>query len=258
MSIIYKVTNCINNKIYIGKSKTNDPNYFGSGLKILFAMKKYGKNNFKKEILEECPEQDLNTREQFWIAKYNSTNDKVGYNISKGGDGGSHYWDTLTDEQRVIHNKKISEGKKGVPRKPQTEETKRKIAENQPTSPEWYKSRAEKKMKVFTCVNHLTKEVFEVSNLRQFCIEYHLSYANMTYNARTKKNFTETSWSCRPGPVPEGDVIGSIEEEIQKAQVKIKCITGKYNKSGCNNPMFNRKHSSESKEKMRNKKLNIK
>ena len=37
---IYKITNLINNKIYIGKDTTSDPNYFGSGLLIRRAIKK--------------------------------------------------------------------------------------------------------------------------------------------------------------------------------------------------------------------------
>ena len=45
---IYKITNLINNKIYIGKDTTSDPNYFGSGLLINRAFKKYGKENFTK------------------------------------------------------------------------------------------------------------------------------------------------------------------------------------------------------------------
>ena len=52
--IIYKTTNLINNKIYIGQDSRNNPYYYGSGTIITLAIKKYGKNNFKKEILETC------------------------------------------------------------------------------------------------------------------------------------------------------------------------------------------------------------
>jgi group I intron endonuclease len=87
--IIYKTTNLINGKIYIGKDEKNTPNYIGSGLLITRSIKKYGKENFKKEILETCLNKDeLKAREQYWIKEYNSTDILVGYNITKGGDGG--------------------------------------------------------------------------------------------------------------------------------------------------------------------------
>ena len=50
---IYKITNLVNNKIYIGKDTTSDPNYFGSGLIISRSLKKYGMENFIKEIIDE-------------------------------------------------------------------------------------------------------------------------------------------------------------------------------------------------------------
>ena len=51
---IYKITNKLNNKEYIGVHSTLDldDGYMGSGTAILYAIKKHGKNNFKKEILE--------------------------------------------------------------------------------------------------------------------------------------------------------------------------------------------------------------
>ena len=58
---IYKITNNINKKIYIGahKSKSLSDRYFGSGKAIKQAMKKYGKDNFAKEILFSFAEETL-------------------------------------------------------------------------------------------------------------------------------------------------------------------------------------------------------
>ena len=89
---IYKITNTINNKIYIGlstKSVEKSTNYLGSGEMQRRAIKKHGKENFIKEILEDgisCM-QILSEREIYWINKYNSTDHSIGYNITKGGEG---------------------------------------------------------------------------------------------------------------------------------------------------------------------------
>lgn len=90
---VYKIINLINNKIYIGisrKNSINSINYFGSGKAIKLAIKKYGKENFKKEIIEEDTNfkySDLQRLEKYYIKKLNSKEKKIGYNISDGGDG---------------------------------------------------------------------------------------------------------------------------------------------------------------------------
>lgn len=108
---IYKITNLINGKIYIGKDTVSDKNYYGSGLLIKRAINKHGIENFKKEILEECNNNDeLCIREKYWIEKYNSTNSQIGYNISKGGDGG----DTISNNpNKEVIRLKISNVRKG-------------------------------------------------------------------------------------------------------------------------------------------------
>lgn len=108
---IYKITNLINDKIYIGKDTTSDKNYYGSGVLIKRAIKKYGIENFKKEILEECvSNNELCLKEKYWIDHFNSNNLKIGYNISKGGDGG----DTLSNNPNIeIIKSRISNVRKG-------------------------------------------------------------------------------------------------------------------------------------------------
>ena len=107
--VIYKIRNKINNKIYIGKSIENNPNYFGSGISITMAIKKHGKNNFEKDILEKCENlEELNEKEKFWIKEYNSTNRKTGYNIAEGGNGGNTR-KGYSDSKLVEYQKKISD-----------------------------------------------------------------------------------------------------------------------------------------------------
>jgi group I intron endonuclease len=88
MAHIYKTTNTVNGKIYIGKEKHNDNNYIGSGRILNNAVKKYGKEVFVKEILEDCSLDIIDVRECYWIEHYDSTNWDIGYNITKGGTGG--------------------------------------------------------------------------------------------------------------------------------------------------------------------------
>jgi group I intron endonuclease len=107
--IIYKTTNLINGRIYVGKDKHNNPKYLGSGNILHQAIKKYGKENFQKEILEYCnTEEELCEKEKYWIDKLNSLYINGGYNLTKGGEGG----DTFTnkpEELKSATRNKISE-----------------------------------------------------------------------------------------------------------------------------------------------------
>lgn len=106
MGVIYKITNKINNKIYIGKTIVSEPvrwqqhiwhaynNPENDCIKLCNAIKKYGKENFQRDIIEECSDDKLlKEREIYWIKYFNSTNDNIGYNISNGGDGYYKYSD---------------------------------------------------------------------------------------------------------------------------------------------------------------------
>ncbi len=91
---IYKITNTINSKSYIGQTIQNVKERFYqhcatkcskavSNMAIHRAIKKYGKSNFTVEVIEEIDSANLNDRERYWIKYYNSYNN--GYNSTKGG-----------------------------------------------------------------------------------------------------------------------------------------------------------------------------
>ena len=87
---IYKTTNLITGKFYIGKRQksTFDKYYYGSGKYISASIAKYGKENFTREILEWCETVDeLNEKERYWIKFLDARNLEIGYNIAEGGDG---------------------------------------------------------------------------------------------------------------------------------------------------------------------------
>ena len=120
---IYKITNLLNNKIYIGqvynksikdrfirhcKSAKPDAKCY-----LARAIYKYGKENFSVEQVEECYSvNELNMREKYWIKYYNSTDKDLGYNLTDGGEGGNTYLCKSSKEMSTIKSK-ISKANSG-------------------------------------------------------------------------------------------------------------------------------------------------
>lgn len=99
---IYKTTNLITGKIYIGKRKSNFfvKNYFGSGSYIKRSILKYGKENFKVKLIFACKTKyQLNQKEIYFIAFHDARNINKGYNIHVGGRDG----DTLSKHPDKIN-----------------------------------------------------------------------------------------------------------------------------------------------------------
>lgn len=122
---IYKTTNTVNNKIYIGKHQTENINdsYLGSGVSLEMAVKKYGKESFVKEILYVFDnEEEMNSKEKELVTE-EFIKRKDNYNKSLGGEGGSNFKGKKhTDETK----QKLSEiAKKRI----YSEETRNKISE---------------------------------------------------------------------------------------------------------------------------------
>lgn len=87
VGFIYKTTNLVNGKFYVGKCM-NDPRdkYLGSGKLLKQAIQKYGEHNFRREILQYCAQEDLDDMERIWIERLDAK--RLGYNIQDGGTGG--------------------------------------------------------------------------------------------------------------------------------------------------------------------------
>lgn len=148
---IYKTTNLINNKIYVGyhASENLNDSYLGSGLLILKAIEKYGKENFKKEILYIFPTKAEALLKEAEIVDEKFVERKDTYNCKIGGEGG---WDHIPQmikedkEFRKCMYSKISNSLKqaykrgdikgwheytsGMLGKTQTEKTKKLISKN--------------------------------------------------------------------------------------------------------------------------------
>ena len=133
--LLYRITNKISNKIYIGCHKTNniDDGYLGSGKLMKQAIKKYGKESFIKEIIGE-----YNSVEEMLLAENNIVNEDFvkrddTYNLIIGGTGA--YKEVVSEEvaqkisntrKRKIKSGEITLGMKG---KKHSEETKRKMSQ---------------------------------------------------------------------------------------------------------------------------------
>ena len=112
MAFIYKITNDINQKVYIGMTERTIEERFKEHCReykqrrcekrpLYSAMKKYGPEHFHVELVEETnsPEE----REQYWIKYYNSY--KEGYNATIGGDGKSHIDNNEIEKMLEAYNR---------------------------------------------------------------------------------------------------------------------------------------------------------
>jgi group I intron endonuclease len=136
MGYIYKITNILNNKIYVGQTKNDLEKRWKSHLKtnsncryLNSAFKKNGVNNFKFELICISFDENLNEIEKYYIKKLNCLVPN-GYNLKEGGNSSNHNEET---------KKKISESLKGRKdiiyakpqlNKPLKNETKEKISQS--------------------------------------------------------------------------------------------------------------------------------
>lgn len=121
MGYIYKVTCLVTGKIYIGKTETSAQDRWKGHCRAAFleshgdynfpfhrAIRKYGKENFKVEEIEEVEDsEELKEREKFWINKFDSYYN--GYNSTLGGDGNCRYnYDEIVDYYLKNNNSLIA------------------------------------------------------------------------------------------------------------------------------------------------------
>jgi group I intron endonuclease len=123
---IYCITNQINFKQYVGQHASlcsiEEDDYGGSGKLLYHAYKKYGKENFKRDVIEICESEDqLDEQETYWIKEKKSHVSFGGYNLTWGGEGNRGF--KTSDKTKKL----LSEKMKG---KKISEETKKKISKS--------------------------------------------------------------------------------------------------------------------------------
>jgi hypothetical protein len=140
--IIYRTTNIVNGKIYIGKHQTKDVDdgYLGSGIALEKAIKKYGKVSFKKEVLFVFDSEDEMNQKEKELVTESFIASNSNYNMGVGGEGGSHFKGKKHSEETKTRlsemakkqrhsaeaKKKISESNR---RRVLSNETKQKLSE---------------------------------------------------------------------------------------------------------------------------------
>ena len=139
-NFVYVTTNLVNGKQYVGDHSTNNiekDKYLGSGRPAFKnAIKKYGRENFKREILKYYDtKQEAYDAQEKYIKLYSSHVSQGGYNISRQGGNGNNNGPWSGKHLSIEHRKKISEGLKGKniwsKGSKHSEETKRKISESE-------------------------------------------------------------------------------------------------------------------------------
>ena len=115
MGYIYKITNTVNGKMYIGQTRRSIEERWKQHIRSSFsdssfdkgpfhlAIKKYGVDTFKVEQIEECNNEELNDRETYWIEYFDARH--KGYNITTGGE---HHWKWDTKEIMELWTKGFS------------------------------------------------------------------------------------------------------------------------------------------------------
>lgn len=202
--IIYRITNLINDKIYIGQTIESLSKRWRrhtwvstkkrNAMAITSAIIKYGQENFIIEQIDTAENiEDLNIKEEYYIKYYNSISPN-GYNIKYGGNnrklseetklkiGISNKGKTITEETR----KKLSESHKGwVP----SEETRQKWRDafgGKRPSDNTINAAIEKNQKTFTLLSP-DGELITFTNMKRFCIENDLSNSKLCLVASGKR-----------------------------------------------------------------------
>jgi group I intron endonuclease len=234
MKGIYKITNNINNKIYIGRSLDIEKRWKqhknpSTDYLINRAIKKYGVDNFTFEIIEEINNDNLlSDREVYWIHFYDSTDPLNGYNISKGGDA-------------------FFEGKH------HTKESKLKIKESMPI-------RTGKNNPMFGVSAYKDKTAEDIKEIGKK-ISDKLKGMKAYYNPNTGENIRLNE----NDEIPNNFIPGSGRHIRFSEESKLKMSESAKkrgapscafrDKNGTNNPMFGRKKSKESLERAKETRL---
>lgn len=255
MTYIYKITNKINDKIYIGQTIQpinkrwiqHKVNARKKGLStvstigsLYYDMNRYGFENFEISCLESCSADEINDREIYYIRKYNSLVPQ-GYNLSGGGKGITGYkfsklglkrlsesqkqrWSAMSKEEKVAWGSKISKALKGIKK---SDEHKKKLSELAKTrigekNPFYGKSHTDKVKKHLREINlgNTFKQGVKVACEKEGFKKMFDSYSDASYwlieNGFTKsKNRTSVTTTIKESVVSGKKRYGFVWKKIE-------------------------------------------
>lgn len=226
--IVYKTTNKTNGKYYIGAHKTANKNdtYLGSGKALTQAIKKYGKDNFYREILFECDTiEEMYDTEKRLVAE--SLNDRKSYNLRSGGKGG---WDHVDNsginnpmKDPKIRKKCIERGKNTRSENPEKyasiarENLKKAMEKVRGVKKPWLSELSKKRSKELWLSEEYREKFknsknswFELTNptgdkivtnrLTEFCNKNDLPFSSIWSNTKSNKKISKgkaKGWKCK-------------------------------------------------------------
>ena len=225
--LVYKITNTINGRYYIGVHSTTNINdsYFGSGKLIIEAVSKYGKENFTKEILYTFETAQEAYDMEFQLVK-TTREDSNSYNMTMGGKGGWNHVNTSLRDNSMYNPDVAAKVSKSLKNKFENDlvyrETllaNRKLATLAAAEVNLGKTRPEHSSLMKTkydsgeldgaLVNRLPSifevispsgDSFVVYNLREFCYNHSIPYVTVWNSYRTNnavKKGKAKGWQCK-------------------------------------------------------------
>ena len=184
--IVYETTNLINGKYYIGVHRKNGKNYLGSGKILIYAIKKYGRDNFMREILRKFDNKKDAYDYEIEIITKKLINNSNCYNLSAGGKGNDKGIGILSGEYHhqfgKVHSQetknKISKSLMG-----NIAYNKGKCGKNSPNSKLWF---------IYGHLFYSLKEAtnfFEVSRttIQRWCLSKSKYHIPLCYSIKQKR-----------------------------------------------------------------------
>ena len=208
MGCIYKITNAINDKSYIGltindaekRFKKHKSMIYSNGCSALYnAFKKYGIENFTVETIYSTDDKkELMRLEKLYISKFNTISPN-GYNLTTGGENCKVTNETKVKISKALKGRKVTWGKKvaeGVRKLWLDKEYKeQQIEQRRQKRGKYREGIVREKLRKKIDIQSFTKDYHSYMNLRQMMIKYNISLHTI-YKIIKRENIQKRSYEC--------------------------------------------------------------